>query len=125
MTWVAIAAGAALGAMLRFATDRYFVSRKGPEVPYGTFVVNMVGSLILGLLTGFILGLADGKTGGWALLTAFLGTGLCGALTTFSGFASQVLELSRNPLHWRGTVYALLSVTLGFALATVGYAVMV
>lgn len=125
MTWVAIAAGAALGAMLRFATDRYFVARRGPEVPYGTFVVNMVGSLILSLLTGLTIGLSDGTTGGWALLTAFLGTGFCGALTTFSGFAAQVLELSRNPLHWRGTGYALLSVILGFASATVGYAVTV
>ncbi|MEI6622774.1 MAG: CrcB family protein [Actinomycetes bacterium] len=125
MIWLAIAVGAALGAMLRFATDRYLIAHKGPGFPYGTLVVNLAGSLILGLLTGLLLGAAGGSAGGWELVSAFLGTGFCGALTTFSGFVSQVLDMSINPSHWKGTAYALGSVIAGFALATAGYALTV
>ncbi|MEI8084348.1 MAG: CrcB family protein [Actinomycetes bacterium] len=125
MTWLAIAAGAALGAMLRFATDRYFIAHKSPGFPYGTLVVNLAGSLILGLLTGLLLGAASSSSEGWTLVAAFVGTGFCGALTTFSGFVSQVLDMSINPQHWKGTAYALGSVIVGFALATAGYALTV
>lgn len=121
LTWIAIGVGAAFGAPLRFAVDRYFVRRRGTQLPYGTFVVNQVGSFILGLLTGLTLSLSFGQSTGWQFATDLLGIGFCGALTTFSGWTSQIFELSRRPVRWTGTAYGLLSVLLGFALATVGY----
>lgn len=121
LTWVAIVIGAGIGAPTRFAIDRYFVRTKGTALPYGTFVVNLLGSLILGFFTGLTLTLADGKSSGWQLVMSLIGTGFCGALTTFSGWASQVLELSRRPLRATGTWYALLSLIFGFLLAAGGY----
>lgn len=121
LTWIAIGIGAAVGAPARFAVDRYFVRRRGTSLPYGTFVVNLVGSFILGLLTGLTLGLSLGQSDTWQLCMNLLGIGFCGALTTFSGWTSQIFELSRRPVRWTGTWYALLSVVLGFGLATLGY----
>ena len=122
MTWFAIALGAALGAPARFAVDRYFVRTRGTKLPYGTFVVNSIGSLILGFMTGLLLNLAAGQSAGWQFALNMIGTGFCGALTTFSGWTSQIFELSRKPLRATGTYYALASVVLGFGLATIGYA---
>lgn len=121
LVWVAVGLGAALGAPARFAVDRYFIRTRGTDLPYGTFVVNLVGSLILGFLTGLTLTLAAGQSDGWQLVLSMFGTGFCGALTTFSGWASQVLELSRKPLRATGSYYALASIFFGFFLATLGY----
>lgn len=119
--WLGICVGAALGAPLRFFTDRITIARWGTSWPYGTFIVNISGSLILGLLTGLTTGVANGTTGEWAELMAFAGTGFCGALTTFGGFSSQVLELSRRPLRLKGTLYGAASLICGFVVAMVGY----
>lgn len=121
--WLGVGIGAALGAPLRFAVDRFFVARVGTNLPWGTFTVNLLGSLILGLLTGITFALSRDPHGVPTFVNALVGTGFCGALTTFSGFSSQVLELTRDPLQWRGPAYALISVTLGFALAATGYAI--
>lgn len=122
MVWIAIGLGAALGAPARFAVDRYFVRTRGTKLPYGTFVVNLLGSFILGFMTGLTLSLAAGQSAGWQFALNLVGTGFCGALTTFSGWTSQIFELSRNPLRATGTYYALASIIFGFLLATVGYA---
>ncbi len=122
MAWIAIGLGAALGAPARFAVDRYFVRTRGTTLPYGTFVVNLVGSLIFGFLTGLTLTLAAGQSDGWQFVLNMVGTGFCGAFTTFSGWASQIFELSRKPLRATGTYYAFASIVLGFLLATLGYA---
>ena len=121
MLWVAVALGAAIGAPTRFAIERWLVRRGIDDWPYGTFAANQIGALILGLLTGFTLALPDGNSQGWMLVSALVGTGFCGALTTFSGWASQILELTRGIPHWRGAAYGLVSVVVGFALATGGF----
>ncbi len=117
-----VAIGAAIGAPLRFATDRFFIARRGLKIPYGTFTVNLVGSLILGLTTGLTAALASKGHDVPVFVTALIGTGGCGALTTFSGFSAQVLELSREPHGWHGPVYATLSMVLGVGLAAGGFA---
>ena len=97
--------------------------RKIEGWPYGTFVANQAGALILGLLTGFTLALSNGDSQGWMLVSALVGTGFCGALTTFSGWASQILDLTRRTPYWRGAAYGLVSIGVGFALATGGFVV--
>ncbi|MFJ7157588.1 fluoride efflux transporter CrcB [Streptomyces sp. NPDC101118] len=93
-TWVLVAVGGAVGAPLRYLTDRAVQSRHDSVFPWGTFTVNAVGSLVLGVLTGAVLA---GRAGG--ALQALLGTGLCGALTTYSTFSYETLRLAER--GWR------------------------
>jgi CrcB protein len=89
-----------VGAPLRYLTDRAVQSRHDSVFPWGTFAVNVAGCLILGLLTG---------AAGHAQL--LLGTGLCGALTTYSTFSYETLRLVETGA--RG--YAVLNVTASLA----------
>jgi len=102
--WVALGAG--LGATARYVVASRF-DRDG--VPWGTFGVNVVGSLLLGLLFG--LGVGEHTM-------ALLGVGLCGGLTTFSAFAVQTHRLGTG----RGAAYAVTTVALALAACAVGYA---
>lgn len=88
MTLLLVMAGAAVGAPLRYLTDRTVQVRHDTLFPWGTLTVNVIGSLLLGALTG---SLAAGATP--AFLGPLLGTGLCGALTTYSTFSYETLRL--------------------------------
>ena len=106
MTWLLVALGAAVGAPLRYLSGHVVDG----GFPLGTILVNWVGSFLLGWFTG--LGL--GGTG-----MALLGTGFCGALTTYSSFAVQTHDLGarRGALNVLVTVLpALLLCGLGFVL---------
>ncbi|WP_435969986.1 fluoride efflux transporter CrcB [Streptomyces sp. Qhu_M48] len=83
MNWLLVVAGAAVGAPLRHLTDRATKARFGPGFPWGTFAVNVAGSFLLGLLTGVAS----------TQVHLLLGTGLCGALTTYSTFSYETLKL--------------------------------
>ena len=101
-----VALGAAVGAPLRFVCAHYL---DGP-FPRGTLLVNVAGSVILGLCSALSLS-------GSAI--ALVGTGFCGALTTYSAFAVQTVGLGRTA----GTAYAVLTVSLSLAGAAAGFAV--
>ncbi|MBW1604676.1 fluoride efflux transporter CrcB [Streptomyces sp. JJ66] len=88
MTWWLVALGAAVGAPLRYLADRAVQTRHDSVFPWGTFTVNVAGSLLLGLVAGAV---RAGALGGPA--DALLGTGLCGALTTYSTFSYENLRL--------------------------------
>jgi len=115
MLWVAL--GAAIGAPLRYLLDRGTRAWMGEAFPWGILLCNVVGSLVLGLL----LGLSVGAT--W---NAMLGTGFCGALTTYSTFGYDTVRLAqRGRAGARGqSVRALLnavgSIVLGVAAAILG-----
>ena len=106
MTVVLVALGAAVGAPLRYLVDRAVQAGHDSVFPWGTFVVNVVGSLMLGVLAG---GSAAHGVPGSA--TALLGTGFCGALTTYSTFGYETVRL----LEERAGLYALLNVVAGVA----------
>ncbi|MFT4289003.1 fluoride efflux transporter CrcB [Nocardioides sp.] len=80
--WVAL--GATLGAPARYLVDRAVQSTHQTRMPFGTLAVNVLGSLVLGLLVG-------AETGTTAAL--LIGTGFCGTLTTFSTFAFETVRL--------------------------------
>ncbi len=107
--WVAL--GAAVGAPTRYLTDRALQRRIRTQLPVGTLVVNLVASFVLGLVTG-----AGSLAPGTA---ALLGTGFCGALSTWSTFAYEVAELPARAL---ALGYLVLTVAAGLALAALGYA---
>ncbi|MFH8932154.1 fluoride efflux transporter FluC [Streptomyces pristinaespiralis] len=90
MNWLLVIVGAALGAPLRYLTDRAVQVRHDSVFPWGTFVVNAAGSLLLGAVAG-----AAVSSPAYMLL----GTGLCGALTTYSTFSYETLRLAER--GWR------------------------
>jgi CrcB protein len=106
VTWVYVAAGAALGAPVRYVAGHLFDAR----VPGGTIAVNLVGSFLLGLFSALALS-GDG--------TAFLGTGFCGALTTYSSFAVHTHD--RGPRT--GGLVVGLTVLPALALCALGFTV--
>ncbi|MFG2096073.1 fluoride efflux transporter CrcB [Streptomyces sp. NPDC048612] len=118
MNWLLVVAGAAVGAPLRFLTDRYVQSRHDTVFPWGTFAVNAVGSLILGLLTGAAAAGAAGPH-----LRLLLGTGLCGALTTYSTFSYETLRLAADGARGAAAANAVASVAAGVAAAFAGVAI--
>lgn len=106
MTPMLVAAGAAVGAVLR-----YLAGHLGDDgFPTGTLAVNLLGSLGLGALV------ASDPT---ASALALLGTGVCGGLTTFSAFA--VRTVGEGPR--RGTAYAVVTVAGSVAACALGFAV--
>jgi CrcB protein len=88
MLLVGVAVAGALGAPLRYILDGVVQARSESVFPFGTFVVNVTGSLILGVLTGLFLYHAFPMAP-----KIVLGTGFCGAYTTFSTFAYETVRL--------------------------------
>jgi CrcB protein len=89
MTWLLVIAGAAVGAPLRYLTDRLVRACHDTVFPRGTLSANVAGSLILGVLAGTAAVVDD-------RLHLLVGTGLCGALTTYSTFSYETLQLARS-----------------------------
>ena len=115
MTAVFVVLGAAVGAPLRYLVDRVVQARYGGLVPWGTFAVNVAGSLVLGALAG----------AGGALSTpvyALVGTGFCGALTTYSTFGYETVRLAERKAYRHAAGYVVLSVAAGLGAAALGFA---
>ncbi len=108
MTVLLIALGAAVGAPLRYLTDRAIQGRHDSVFPWGTLTVNVVGSLLLGFLTGLPAGQA---------VMALLGTGFCGALTTYSTFSYETLRLARDGARLYAAANIVASVVAGLGAA--------
>ncbi|GAB3682040.1 fluoride efflux transporter CrcB [Angustibacter aerolatus] len=112
MTGLLVVVGAVVGAPTRYLVDRLVSARHGSRVPWGTITVNAAGSLVLGLLTGLL-----GAGRGGAAVSALVGTGFCGALTTFSTFSFEtvrLLEERRLPAAVVNVVVSLLAGLLAF-----------
>lgn len=106
--------GAAVGAPLRFVTDRLVQSRHDTGFPWGTFTVNVVGS--------FALGLVLGSTAPPAVV-ALVGTGFCGALTTYSTFGYETVTLASDGRRLLALLNVLASLAAGLGAAGLGLAV--
>ncbi|MEU4144299.1 fluoride efflux transporter CrcB [Streptomyces parvulus] len=115
MNWLLVAAGGMVGAPLRYLADRAVQSRHDSVFPWGTFTVNVVGCLALGLLTGATLAGAAGSG-----LRLLLGTGLCGALTTYSTFSYETLRLAETGSRLPAVLNVLASVAAGLAAVFAG-----
>ncbi|MFJ9176419.1 fluoride efflux transporter CrcB [Streptomyces sp. NPDC102360] len=117
MNWLLVIVGAMVGAPLRYLTDRAVQSRHDTLFPWGTFAVNVTGSLILGLVTGAVA--AGGASSQVQLL---LGTGLCGALTTYSTFSYETLRLAEGGARFYAAVNVIGTVVAGLGAAFTGAA---
>ncbi|MFI6010002.1 fluoride efflux transporter CrcB [Streptomyces sp. NPDC051243] len=118
MNWLLVIAGAVVGAPLRYLTDRAVQSRHDSVFPWGTFLVNVTGCLILGLLTG-----AAAAGAASPHLQLLLGTGLCGALTTYSTFSYETLRLTETGAGLYAVANAVGSVTAGLGAAFLGVSI--
>ena len=108
--------GGGLGSGLRYLVA-IAMKQYSKFLPFGTFTVNMVGCLLIGL----VLGYAHKENTLTSNQTLLLATGFCGGFTTFSAFASENLELIRNGELFNFSIYAIGSVFLGIVLILIGY----
>jgi CrcB protein len=116
LVWAVAAAGAA-GAPARYLVD-VAVSRVWRRPwPLGTFVVNTTGAFVLGLLTGLATYHGTGTAA-----KVVLGTGFCGAYTTFSTLWFEVVRLAEEGEHRTATSYVVISTAAGLAAAAAGLA---
>lgn len=114
--WVCL--GAAVGAPGRYLVDRAVQARHDSLMPWGTMLVNVVGSLVLGLLVGLSTG-SDVPDA----VTLSVGTGLCGALTTYSTFGYETFRLVEDGARLYAVLNVAVSLVVGVGAAGIGYAV--
>lgn len=112
---VLVVVGGAIGAPLRYVTDLVVQSVHDSVFPWGTFVVNVTGSLILGAVAGTV------SRGGPDWLLTFVGTGICGALTTFSTFGFETVRLLEDDALFEAAVNAGASLLIGLVACMGGF----
>lgn len=116
MTLLWVFLGGIIGAPARYLIDRRIGRRHDSVFPWGTLTVNLIGCLVLGLLTGAAHHLPRG-------LFVFAGTGVCGSLTTFSTFGYETTRLLEEGSLLEAGLNALASLALGLLTAVAGYAI--
>jgi fluoride exporter len=109
-TWLAVAGGGALGSMARFWMTGAMTALTGPRFPYGTLLINVLGSFVIGLVAG--LTLTPERLGLHPDARVFLMVGICGGFTTFSSFSLQTLELIQTGDIAPAMLYVAASVVL-------------
>ena len=116
MTALLVIAGGLVGAPARYLTDLVVQSRHSSRLPWGTLSVNVAGSLILGMVAGLVS--AD-HAPAWVL--TLVGTGFCGALTTFSTFSFETFRLLDERLWWTAVANVTGSVAAGLGAVALGF----
>ncbi|WP_035806037.1 fluoride efflux transporter CrcB [Kitasatospora mediocidica] len=117
MNWLLVIVGAIVGAPLRYLTDRAVQSRHDSVFPWGTLAVNVTGCLILGTLAGAVTAGAASSQ-----LQLLIGTGLCGALTTYSTFSYETLRLAEDGAASLAVANVAVSVVAGLGAVYAGSA---
>lgn len=115
--FLAVALGGALGASLRHGVGLLSLRHMPQGWPWGTFTVNILGGLAMGLLAGWLAQRAEG-TG--QTLRLFLATGVLGGFTTFSAFSLEMMNFIRAGETGKAAAYAGLSVVLACAALALG-----
>lgn len=114
MTALLVVLGAAIGAPARYLTDRWLQSTHGTGFPWGTFTVNVVGSFVLGAVAGSAASPA---------VAALVGTGFCGALTTWSTLGYETVRLAEEGARSSAVLNVVASVLAGLGAAGLGLVV--
>ena len=117
MTVLEVAVAGACGAVLRYLVDHAVQAMSGSDFPFGTMVINLTGSLVLGFLTGSAL--HHGVSSTWLTVA---GTGLIGAYTTFSTFTFDSVRLAEAGRWVPSMLNVAASLVLGLGAAALGVA---
>ena len=126
MTWevvksyVWVAVGSMLGGVSRFWVSRVVAERVGESFPWGTIVINVTGSFVIGVFAA--LTLSEGRLStSRSFVVQFCIIGICGGYTTFSSFSLQTLNLARDGEWLRAGANAGLSLVLCFLAVWLGH----
>ena len=117
--YLIIGCGGFLGAISRYAVASWAVDRFGARFPYGTLIVNVSGSLAIGI----ILAAVAGRFAPSPELRLLFVVGFLGAYTTFSTFSFETLTLLRNGSYLLATEYVLGNLVLGLGAVSLGFIV--
>ncbi len=118
MGYALVFLGGGLGAALRHGVNRAALGLFGPAVPAGTIIVNVVGSLAMGLLIGILAAVPGGTSQN---LRLFVATGVLGGFTTFSAFSLDALTLWERGQSGAAIAYVVGSVALSLAAIAAGF----
>jgi CrcB protein len=119
-SYLVIAIGSALGGLARYATGLIAVALWGPGFPWGTIIINILGSLIIG---GFAtLTAPDGRVYVGPLGRQFVMVGFCGGYTTFSAFSLETLQLLQAARPLAAAANIAISIVLGLLAVWLGHA---
>jgi len=105
-----VGVGGCLGSILRFWLGSYIGGRMGTRFPYGTFVINVTGSFLIGLVFAFLTAKTDWSPN-WRYLIPI---GFIGGYTTFSSFEYETLRTIQDGQLGLGLLYVALSLFFGF-----------
>lgn len=113
---VLVGIGGFIGSVLRFWVSNWFMQNIPPTWPWGTFLVNLLGCFVIGMVMGL-----PAKAQETENLRLFIGSGFCGGFTTFSAFSNEGFQMLRHQLYLLFAAYAVSSVLLGLAAVATGY----
>ena len=108
--------GGGFGTVMRFLTSK-IIPYSGKGFPWSTFSANMIGCLIIGVITGYFLRNISENQSEWIL---FATIGFCGGFTTFSSFANENFLLLREDNYIIMLIYSILSVLSGILMIYLG-----
>lgn len=108
--------GSAAGGSLRYVTALMVQSKNTTQFPMGTFLINLIGCFVIGMV--YAIAARNATTG--SDIRLLLATGFCGGFTTFSAFAFENLELFKSGMHLTAFLYIILSVVLGILAVVLG-----
>jgi CrcB protein len=118
ITLLAVGAAAAVGAVARYVLDQYGQYRRPGLFPRGTWLINITGSYVLGIVMG--LGARHGLSD---QAVHIAGVGFCGAYTTFSTFSYELVHLREKGQVRKSLLYGASSLVVGLSAAAAGLAI--
>jgi CrcB protein len=114
---ILVGIGGMIGSIARYLTSTYFYKLLPSAFPYGTFAVNVIGCLVIGIIYG-LTERYNWFTSDWRI---FLAAGFCGGYTTFSSFAIENVQLLQQANYFTFALYSITSFTLGLIAVYIGF----